>query len=61
LVEPGSAQQLAEAILEILLYPEWGEKLCEAGSALCRRTFTVEGMVGKISMLYQGALARAER
>lgn len=61
LVEPGSAQQLAEAILEILVYPEWGEKLSEAGSALCRRDFNVEGMVGKVSMLYQGALARTGR
>ena len=61
LVEPGSPEQLAEAILEILVYPEWGEKLCEAGRDLCRQDFNVEGMVGKVSMLYQGALARAGR
>lgn len=51
-VEPGSATELAAAILKMMKNPQWAESLGEAGYAKVKEMFSLERFVRELNEIY---------
>jgi glycosyltransferase involved in cell wall biosynthesis len=60
LVEPGRADELAAALIEVLANPELGQRLGTAGRRRVVERFTLGGMVEETEALYDRLLRPAE-
>lgn len=58
LVEPGSSEQITDALRRLITQPELGEKLRARGRQHAQRQFSIEAMIGKTELVYSELLRK---